>query len=66
MQEPYGLEEPDLLEQSIKQEKDLSDSSPYDDYFPYDPATGQITGSFFPSGGNVDLDMGYFWGDPVC
>ncbi|OQD84873.1 hypothetical protein PENANT_c011G02225 [Penicillium antarcticum] len=66
MQEPYDLEVPDLLDQFVKQEKDLSDRSPYDEYFPYDPATGQITGSFFPSDGNVDLDMGYFWGDPVC
>ncbi|KAJ5858687.1 hypothetical protein N7534_003964 [Penicillium rubens] len=64
--EPYGLEAPDLLDQFIKQEKDLSGRSSYDECFPYDPATGQITGSFFPSGPNMELDMGYFWGDPVC
>ncbi|KAJ5211038.1 Transcription factor [Penicillium cf. griseofulvum] len=66
MQEPYGLEAPDLLDQFIKQEKDLSGRSSYDECFPYDPATGQLTGSFFPSGPNMELDMGYFWGDPVC
>ncbi|KAJ5997847.1 hypothetical protein N7522_009507 [Penicillium canescens] len=65
VQEPYGLEAPDFLDQFIKQEMDITDRSPYDEYFPYDPTTGQITGSFFPSG-NLDLDMGYFWGDPVC
>lgn len=64
--EAYGLEAPDLLDQFIKQEKDLSGRSSYDECFPYDPATGQITGSFFPSGPNMELDMGYFWGDPVC
>lgn len=66
MQEPYNLEAPDLLDQFIKQEKDLAGRSSYDECFPYDPATGQITGSFFPPGPNMDLDMGYFWGDPVC
>ncbi|KAJ5578553.1 uncharacterized protein N7459_007517 [Penicillium hispanicum] len=59
-----GLE-PDLLDQFIKPDKSLSEKSPYDEYFPYDPATGQITGSFFPSGSSLDLDMGYFWGDAV-
>ncbi|CAG8260312.1 unnamed protein product [Penicillium olsonii] len=63
LQEPYDLGEPDLLDQFIKQEKDQSS---YDECFPYDPATGQLTGSFFPSGPNMELDMGYFWGDPVC
>lgn len=66
MPDSYGLEAPDLLDQFIKQEKDLSGRSSYDECFPYDPATGQITGSFFPSGPNMELDMGYFWGDPVC
>ncbi|CAG7973929.1 unnamed protein product [Penicillium salamii] len=63
MHESYGIEAPDLLDQFIKQEKDQSS---YDECFPYDPATGQLTGSFFPSGPNMELDMGYFWGDPVC
>lgn len=63
MQDSYDIEAPDLLDQFIKQEKDQSS---YDECFPYDPATGQLTGSFFPSGPNIDIDMGYFWGDPVC
>ncbi|KAJ6120982.1 hypothetical protein N7523_005262 [Penicillium sp. IBT 18751x] len=58
---PCGFDPPDMLDPFIKQEKPS-----YDDYFPYDPATGQITGSFFPSGPNIDLDMGYFYGDAVC
>lgn len=66
MPDTYDLDAPDLLDQFIKQEKDLSGRSSYDECFPYDPATGQITGSFFPSGPNMELDMGYFWGDPVC
>lgn len=61
----YNLEAPDLLDTLTKSENSLS-GLPYDDLFPYDPATGQITGSFFPSGPNMDLDMGYFWGDAVC
>ncbi|KAJ5361685.1 hypothetical protein N7541_002529 [Penicillium brevicompactum] len=63
MQETYDIEAPDLLDQFIKQEKDQSS---FDECFPYDPATGQLTGSFFPSGPNMDVDMGYFWGDPIC
>lgn len=63
---PYSLEPPDLLDQFMKPDRSLSGRSSYDEYFPYDPATGQITGSFFPTGPNLDLDMGYFWGDPVC
>ncbi|KAJ5259451.1 hypothetical protein N7478_012432 [Penicillium angulare] len=61
----YGLE-PDLLDQFIKPYKSLSGKGTYDDYFPYDPVTGQITGSFFPTGSNLDFDMGYSWPDPVC
>ncbi|KAJ5682822.1 hypothetical protein N7462_005987, partial [Penicillium macrosclerotiorum] len=60
------LDPPDLLDSFMKPDKSLSGKSSYDEYFPCDPATGQITGSFFPSGPNLDLDMGYFWGDPVC
>jgi hypothetical protein len=63
VQSSYDIETPDLLDQFIKQEEDQSS---YDECFPYDPATGQITGSFFPSGPNFDLELGYFWGDPVC
>jgi len=61
MQVPCNFEYPDMLDPFIKQEKTL-----YDDYFPYDPATGHITGSFFPTGPNVDLDLSSFYGDPVC
>lgn len=62
----YSLEAPDLLDTLTKPENSLSGQLHYDELFPYDPATGQITGSFFPSGPNMDLDMGYFWGDAVC
>lgn len=63
---PYNLTSSDLLDQVMKPDKSLSARSSYDDYFPYDPTTGQITGSFFPTAPNLDLDLGYFWGDPVC
>lgn len=62
---PYGLEQPDILE-FLKPEKPLSIRSGYDEYLPYDPATGQITGSFFPTSANIDLELGYVWGDPIC
>lgn len=58
--------EPDILDQFIKPEKSLSGRSSFDDLFPYDPATGQITGSFFPTGSNMDFDLSYPWGDPIC
>ncbi|OQE23717.1 hypothetical protein PENSTE_c008G01500 [Penicillium steckii] len=63
---PPLKEEPDLMDAFMSPEKSLSGRSSFDDYYPYDPATGQITGSFFPTGPNLDLDMGYFWGDFVC
>ncbi|KAJ5388477.1 hypothetical protein N7509_011018 [Penicillium cosmopolitanum] len=67
MSAPYKIEPPDLMDPFIKPDKSSSSRSSYDDYFPYDPATGQITGSFFPpTGPNLDLDLGYFWGDPIC
>lgn len=62
----YNLEPSDLLDQFMNPEKSASGRSSYDEYFPCDPTTGQITGSFFPTGPNLDLDLGYFWGDPVC
>ncbi|KAJ5901681.1 hypothetical protein N7495_002209 [Penicillium taxi] len=63
---PVSLEiEPDILEQFQKPETCESERSSYDDYFPYDPATGQMTGSFFPAGSNVDFDMGSYWNDPI-
>lgn len=58
---PCSFDHADMLDPFIKEEKPS-----FDDYFPYDPATGQITGSFFPTGPNVDLDLGYFYGDAVC
>lgn len=61
----YGLEPSEMLE-LMKPEKSLAVRNAYDDYLPYDPATGQITGSFFPTGTNIDLDLGgYFWCDPI-
>ncbi|KAF3398432.1 Thiamine repressible regulatory protein [Penicillium rolfsii] len=62
---PYSLEAPDLLDTLTKSDNPLSGSLSYDEFFPYDPATGQITGSFFPPGPNMDFDMGYFWGDTI-
>ncbi|KAL1963610.1 hypothetical protein VTN77DRAFT_8055 [Rasamsonia byssochlamydoides] len=58
---PY-VEQPDTLDflQPEKQQSTLRNSN-YDDYLPYDPATGQITGSFFPTSTNIDLDLGYMW-----
>lgn len=61
----YGMEPPELLG-FMKPEKSLSSRNGYGDCMPYDPSTGQITDSFFPSGANIDLDLGYFWGDPIC
>lgn len=61
----YDLETPELLS-FMKPEKQLSARNNYDDYLPYDPATGQVTGSFFPTGLNIDLDLGCFWGDQLC
>lgn len=61
---PYSLEASEVFE-LMKPEKSLALRS-YDEYLPYDPATGQITGSFFPTGSNMDLDMGYYWGDAIC
>lgn len=62
---PYSLEASEILD-LMKPEKPLALRSGYDDYLPYDPATGQITGSFFPASSNLDLDLGYYWGDAVC
>lgn len=66
MPAPFSLEPPDLLDQFMKPDKSLAGPGSYDEYFPYDPVTGQITGSFFPTGSNLDFDMDYFWSDPVC
>ncbi|EED21370.1 C6 transcription factor, putative [Talaromyces stipitatus ATCC 10500] len=39
----------------------------FDDFLPYDPSTGQITGSFFPSSStsNLDMDFDYMWDSSV-
>lgn len=62
---PYSLEASEFLE-LMKPEKPVAPPlrSGLDEYLPYDPATGQITGSFFPSSSSIDLDMGCYWGDP--
>ncbi|KAF7595316.1 hypothetical protein BBP40_006565 [Aspergillus hancockii] len=37
-----------------------------DGYLPYDPTTGQITGSFFPSEEDIDFQLGsYYWDEMV-
>ncbi|EPS25587.1 hypothetical protein PDE_00521 [Penicillium oxalicum 114-2] len=66
MNMPLSMEAPDLLDSLSKQDSSFSGQLSYDDFFPCDPTTGQITGSFFPSGPTLDVDMGYFWGDAVC
>jgi hypothetical protein len=37
----------------------------FDEYLPYDPSTGQITGSFFPSSTSIDMDFEYMWDSSV-
>ena len=61
----YGLEPPELMP-FMKSEKQMPARNNYDDYLPYDPATGQIMGSFFPTESNIDLDLGCFWDDQFC
>ena len=59
----YGLEATEILD-LMKPDKSLNGRSGYDEYLPYDPATGQITGSFFPADSNMNLDLNYLWTDP--
>jgi ABC-type oligopeptide transport system substrate-binding subunit len=34
----------------------------FEEFLPYDPDTGLITGSFFPSSAsNIDMDFDYMW-----
>lgn len=40
-------------------------SNSFDELLPYDPSTGQITGSFFPSTANIDMDFDYMWDNSV-
>jgi hypothetical protein len=58
--EPLQL---DLL-RSEKQQQLPSIRGTCEDYLPYDPATGQITGSFFPRSTDIDLELEYMWGSP--
>lgn len=61
----YGLEWSDVMD-PMKSDQSLTLPNTFDDLLPYDPTTGQITGSFFPTGRGVDMDLGYFWCDPLC
>ncbi|KAH8699062.1 fungal-specific transcription factor domain-containing protein [Talaromyces proteolyticus] len=45
-------------QQTHSQSQSFMPKDGLDDYLPYDPNTGQITGSFFPTN-NIDLDLSY-------
>ena len=62
---PYGLEPPELLG-FMKPDKQLPLRNSYDDCMPYDSSTGQLPDAFFPSGANIDLDLGYLWDNSIC
>lgn len=70
---PMPFMDPDALEfldkhhmmQGPFQAQTALRSNSYDEYLPYDPTTGQITGSFFPTTTNIDLDLGYMWESSV-
>jgi hypothetical protein len=50
----------------MQNDKFLAVHNPYDGYLPYDPHTGQITGSFFPSEEDIDFQLGsYYWDESV-
>ncbi|KAE8163898.1 fungal-specific transcription factor domain-containing protein [Aspergillus tamarii] len=53
--------------QEIEQdEKTLAVHNFYDGYLPYDPNTGQITGSFFPPEDDIDIGLGpYYWDETM-
>ncbi|KAF4221464.1 hypothetical protein CNMCM6457_001866 [Aspergillus fumigatiaffinis] len=61
---PFELDSSDPFD-FLKTDKAVSSRNTFDDLFPYDADTGQITGSFFPPGNNIDFDLGCFWGDPI-
>jgi hypothetical protein len=61
---PFELDSSDPFD-FLKTDKSVSSRNTFDDLFPYDADTGQITGSFFPPGNNIDFDLGCFWGDPI-
>jgi hypothetical protein len=58
------LDKHQVMQEQLQAQAGLRSNS-YDDYLPYDPTTGQITGSFFPSTTNIDLDLGYMWDSSV-
>ncbi|KAE8417406.1 fungal-specific transcription factor domain-containing protein [Aspergillus pseudocaelatus] len=60
-----GLKVPET--QEIEQdEKTLAVHNFYDAYLPYDPNTGQITGSFFPPEDDIDIGLGpYYWDETM-
>lgn len=52
----------DLFDKSLPTSSLRGSAGAFDEYFPYDPATGQLTGSFFPpTTANIDLDLGYVY-----
>lgn len=61
---PFELASSDPFD-FLKTDKSVSGHNTFDDLFPYDADTGQITGSFFPPENNIDFDLGCFWGDPI-
>ncbi|RLL97100.1 hypothetical protein CFD26_103501 [Aspergillus turcosus] len=61
---PFELDSSDPFD-FLKTDKSVSGRNTFDDLFPCDADTGQITGSFFPPGNNIDFDLGCFWGDPI-
>ncbi|KAE8149445.1 fungal-specific transcription factor domain-containing protein [Aspergillus avenaceus] len=62
---PVGLGVTDTLD-FMPNEKPSAATNLYDGYLPYDPNTGQITGSFFPSDGDLEIDLGsYYWDEAM-
>ncbi|KAE8307899.1 fungal-specific transcription factor domain-containing protein [Aspergillus transmontanensis] len=60
-----GLEAPEAHEFD-QDEKALAVHNLYDGYLPYDPNTGQITGSFFPPEDDIDIGLGpYYWDEAM-
>ncbi|GAB1199190.1 hypothetical protein APSETT444_008536 [Aspergillus pseudonomiae] len=60
-----GLEVPETHEFE-QDEKIFAVHNLYDSYLPYDPNTGQITGSFFPSEDDIDIRLGpYNWDETM-
>ncbi|KAE8387296.1 fungal-specific transcription factor domain-containing protein [Aspergillus alliaceus] len=64
-QSSVGMEVPGP--QAFEQdEKALDAHNSYGDYLPYDPATGQITGSFFPPEDDINIGLeSYCWDERI-